>query len=50
MPECIECKKDVLTDYQTISTRRKTKVVICNACVERQRKEAKRARDSKKSV
>lgn len=50
MPYCIECKKEVLDNYQTISTKRGTKVVICNACVEQQRKEAKRARDSKKPV
>lgn len=50
MPYCIECKKDVLDNYQTISTKRKTEVVICNECVEQQRKEAKRARDSKQSI
>lgn len=47
MPVCIECKKDVLNNYQTISTKRSTKVVICDKCIEQQRKEAKRARDSK---
>ena len=50
MPECIECKKDVLDNYQTITTRRNTKVVICNDCVEKQRKEARRARDNQKPI
>lgn len=50
MPYCIECNKDVLDHYQTISTKRNTKVVICNDCVEKQRKEARRARDNEKSI
>ena len=50
MPVCIECNRDVLVDYQTISTKRNTKVVICNACVEKQRKEARRARDNQKPI
>ena len=50
MPVCIECKKDVLVDYQTIGTKRKTEIVICNACLEQQRKEARRARNNQKSI
>lgn len=47
MPLCVECKKEVLDNYQTIKTKRNTELVICNECVDRQREEAKRARDSK---
>lgn len=50
MPVCIECNKDVLDNYQTIGTKRNTKVVICNDCVEKQRKEARRARDNQKPI
>lgn len=50
MPVCIECNRDVLVDYQTIGTKRNTNVVICNACVEKQRKEARRARDNQKPI
>lgn len=50
MPYCVECGKDVLDNYQTISTKRNTKIVICDKCIEQQRKEAKRARDNQKSI
>lgn len=50
MPVCIECGKEVLDNYQTISTKRNTKIVICDKCVEQQKEEAKRARDNQKSI
>lgn len=50
MPICVECKKEVLDNYQTSKTKRNTEVVFCNECVDRMREEAKRARDSKKFI
>lgn len=50
MPICRECNKDVVSNYQTIQTKRKTTIVICNECLRKEREEAKRARDSKQSV
>lgn len=50
MPVCIECGKEVLDNYQTIKTKRNTEIVICDKCVERQKEEAKRARDNQKSI
>lgn len=47
MPYCVECKKEVLDNYQTIKTKRNTEIIICNKCVDQQKEEAKRARDSK---
>lgn len=44
---CRECNKEKMDDYQTIETKRKTKIYICNDCVEKMRNEAQRARDSK---
>lgn len=46
MAICMDCKKDKLTDYQEINTRRKTKVIICNECLKKyQRKEVASARN-----
>lgn len=48
MPVCMDCKEEVLKDYQIIETKRSTKVCICNECLKKyQRKEVKGARDSK---
>lgn len=47
MAICIECNKEVLDNYKTIQTKRNTTVYICNMCIEKMRKEAQRARDSK---
>lgn len=42
MPICINCGQEVLTNYQTIETKRKTKVYICDTCVKKsQRKDKK---------
>ena len=48
MPICVECGKHVITNYQTIKTKRKTVVHICNPCISKTRvREADSARDSK---
>ena len=49
---CNECKREVLTDeYQTIQTKRKTTIHICNKCCkEVYGIEVKSARDSKEST
>ena len=49
MAICRECNKDVLS-YQTIKTKRNTTVHICNDCIKKMQEEAKRARDSQKSI
>lgn len=48
MAVCDECKKEVLTGYQTIKTKRNTELHFCNECMKKyKRKEADGARDSK---
>lgn len=48
MPICRDCKKDVVKDYQTIQTQRKTNIHICNECMKKyQRKEVKGADNHK---
>ena len=49
MAICRECNRDSL-EYQEIKTKRNSSIVICNECLKRQKEEAKRARDSKKSI
>lgn len=44
---CRECKREILDNYQTIQTQRKTTVYICNECLKKIREEVQRARDSK---
>lgn len=51
MEVCIECKREIYSNFQTIQTSRKSKVIICNDCISKmQRKEADNARDSKESL
>lgn len=51
MAICSDCGKDVLTNYQTIETKRGSKVYICNDCVRKtQRKEVDSARDNQKLI
>ena len=50
MAICRECNKDVMVDFQTIQTKRKTTVYICNKCLEKMKEESASARDSKKSI
>ena len=44
---CRECNREVLTSYQEIQTKRKTTVIICDECLEKMRRAANSARDSK---
>lgn len=47
MAICIDCGKEVLT-YQTIETKRHTKVYICNECLKKRRRgNVNNARDNK---
>lgn len=50
MPICRDCNKEVLISYQEIKTKRNSTIIICDECLKRQREEAKRARDSKRSI
>lgn len=50
MAICRECGRDWLTNYQTIQTKRKSTVIICNECLGKMKEEAKRARDSQKPI
>lgn len=43
---CRECNREVLTEYQTIEIKRKTKIHICNECLKKMKEEAQRARNS----
>lgn len=43
---CRECNREVLTKYQTIETKRKTKTHICNECLGKMKEEAQCARNS----
>ena len=48
MAICRDCKKDVYSNYQTIITKRKTEVVICDDCMKKYRRNnVSGARDSK---
>ena len=47
MAICSECNKDVVAHYQEIQTKRKTTVIICNECLDKMRRAANSARDSK---
>ena len=47
MPICRECNKEVVNNYQTIQTKRKTTVVICNECLKKIKEECQSARNSK---
>lgn len=49
MPVCVECGKYVVMGYETIKTKRKTEINICNQCLKKE-KEVNSARDSKQSV
>lgn len=45
---CSYCQKEVFTNYQSIETKRKSKIIICSDCLKQtQRKEVDSARDSK---
>lgn len=52
MKVCRECKKEILSDkFQTIQTKRKTTIYICNKCVkEIYGIEVERAINSQKST
>lgn len=38
MAVCRDCKKDVYSNYQVITTKRKTEVVICDECMKKYRR------------
>lgn len=48
MPICMDCKKEVVRDYQTIKTKRGSNLCICDGCLKQYRRE--NARDSKQST
>jgi len=51
MPICRDCNKDVAGNFQTIETRRKTKIIICNECLAKyKRKEVNSANNSSEPV
>lgn len=49
MPECIECKREVLINYQTIKTKRNTTIYVCDKCLNKNKRgEVASARHSEK--
>ena len=51
MEVCRECNRTIYSDFQTIQTSRKSKVIICNDCISKmQGKRPDNARDSKESL
>ena len=40
MPECIECKREVLNHYQTIKTKRHSEIHICDECLNKNKRGA----------
>lgn len=49
MAICVECNREILINYQTIETKRGSKVIICDECMKKYRR-SDSARDSKKPV
>lgn len=48
MAVCDECKKEIVTGYQIIKTKRNTELYFCDECLKKYRRaEANSARDSK---
>lgn len=48
MPICVDCKEEVVVNYQTIKTKRNTTIHICDKCLKKyKRKEVNSAGDSK---
>ena len=51
MAVCEDCKKEVVRDYQTVETKRHTKLYFCNECMSRyKRKEVNNADNSSELI
>lgn len=48
MPICMDCKKEVVRDYQTIKTKRGGNLCMCDECLKKYRRS--NADNSKKSI